>query len=186
MEAPEGFAGSFAMVGLSEGRYSVGFSGGCVDANYATTYWRGGASVQVKPGTVVSGIELRLAAGGQITGTVTSSRGVGLSGVCVLVTSSNPTENLAVNFTLTFGGSYDAVGLPSGSYSVFFVPCGQDQNYLEMDYGSSVGVDIGKVTSGISAVLLNGAEIEGTVISASGTSLSDICVAAASASDVRK
>jgi 5-hydroxyisourate hydrolase-like protein (transthyretin family) len=112
-----------------------------------------------------------LAAGGQITGTVTDA------------VSHAPIENVEVdaydsggNFVASMctaaDGSYTLGGLATGSYSVDFTAgsfspaCAASPNYLPQSYNDPVAVTAGSTTSGIDAALAAGGQITGTVTGA--------------------
>ncbi len=118
--------------------------------------------VLVSPDQVTEDIDAALVKGGSIEGAVTAQEGgAPLSGI------------LACAFDFEVGGleceetgsagSFRIRGLPSGSYAVaFLVPPVPGENYLD---GSLEGVEVtaGVTTSGVSAALRTGGEIEGTV-----------------------
>ncbi len=120
--------------------------------------------------------------GGQISGTVTSQSGRGLSGICVEAISYS---GFAATLTHTHkGGHYLTGRLPSGGYVVlFFLGCGNKGNWVTEIYNHAsitkptiVGVRRGKVTKDINGRLKLGGEITGTITNKSGARLSGICV----------
>ena len=177
--APVGFAGTYEIAGLSPGPYSVGFDGSCAMENYLSQLWKGGATVHVKAGAVVSGIDFKLRSGGTMTGQVTQTGGRGLSAICVeAFNTSNQGLTQPLGITFTFGGRYEVVALSAGAYQVSFSPCLPNENYQAASWTGNVAVRVGERTSGISVVLATGGEISGTVTGKAGAPLSFICVTA--------
>jgi molybdopterin-binding protein len=120
--------------------------------------------------------------GGQISGTVTSPSGHGLSGICVEVQSStSPAGTLARTGK---GGHYLTGRLPSGRYFVlFFADCGNTGDWIAEIYKhatlakpTAVGVARGRTTTGINGQLEPGGEITGTITNGSGARLSGVCI----------
>jgi hypothetical protein len=184
---PIGFAGSYKVGQLPSGDYSVGFADGCflsAAGNFATSFWDNGKAVAVKAGgPPVTGIDVKLGPGGQITGTVRDNSSHPLTGMCVLALPVSGGLNTFELSTLSFFGTYDIPDLSTGTYQVQFEPCDQD-NYLMVEYGGghAVSVTTGKTVSGVSAVLQPGGAISGTVMNATHVGLSNICIDAFTAS----
>lgn len=179
---PVGFAGTFSITQLPTGDYSVGFAP-CdpqFNLNYLSELWNNGTPVPVKAGgPAVTGIDVKLPPGGQITGSVTDSSSNPLSFTCVIAEPSNGNFTTFPVEGISIGGKYNLAGLATGTYQVFFNDCNGD-NYQPAEYGNGLDVNVtaGQITPGISGVLDPGGEISGTVTNTSAVGLSDICVAA--------
>jgi hypothetical protein len=178
---PIGFGGTYSIDALPTGDYQVGFQTGCAPQftlNYQPAVYNNGTPVAVQAGATVTGIDVKMPVGGEITGTVTDSSSRQLSLTCVTADSPNSGNPFGVEVS-SFGGSYVLAGLTPGKYQVFFQDCNGD-NYQSAEYqgGLQVTVAAGHNTGGISAVLQPGGEISGTVTNTSSVPLSDICVAA--------
>jgi hypothetical protein len=175
-----GFGGDYEVAGLPSGKYSIGF-GACNGANYTTQFWKRGANLHVKAGVVISHIDFKLGAGGEITGRVTLSNGTAVSDACVTVSNNDATILLPPVFeaAVSFHGGYTVAGLAtSADYAVGFGPCSATDNYQSSAWNGNVAVTAGSVTKGISAVLAVGGEISGSVSAVGGAPLSLICVIA--------
>ncbi|MCL4446338.1 MAG: carboxypeptidase regulatory-like domain-containing protein, partial [Actinobacteria bacterium] len=191
-----GTGGTYSVTGLATGTYTVDFvtgdSGYCDPGNNAYVgQWYKDASTQasatsvsVTVGSTTSGVDAALTTPGSITGTVTNSSGVAVSGICVYAGISNNWVSVRTATTGT-GGTYRVTGLATGTYSVDFVTgCGNTANVLGQWYkdastqasATSVSVTVGSTTSGVDATLATGGSITGTVTNSSGTGLSGICV----------
>ena len=176
-------AGAYAVGGLPTGMYTVEFS----DApdNLVTQYYDNETSnssaddVSVTARVTTSGINAALAAGGTITGVITdATTGNPLANQCnffieiadastgLEVSSAGCTDNT---------GAYKVAGLPSGSYKVYFQDYRSSDNYISQWYNGkpnfgaaiSVTVSAGATTSGVSAALVKGGAITGTITAAS-------------------
>src|SRR5262249_14942073 len=81
------------------------------------------ASIKVRPGQVVSGVDAALTPGATISGTITLASGRKLSNVCI--------DAIPASFSAGFGGSeqnhrgrYVVEDLAPGLYQVFYSSCG--------------------------------------------------------------
>ncbi|MCL5445014.1 MAG: carboxypeptidase regulatory-like domain-containing protein, partial [Actinobacteria bacterium] len=167
-----GTGGTYSVIRLATGTYTVEFTGGCGSAGSYLNQWYKGASsqasatsVSVSAGSPTTEINVALAAGGSITGTVTNSSGTGLSGICVDVSSSSGYAGPAFTPTTGTSGAYSVTGLATGTYTVeFSTGCGNTGNYLDQWYkgassqasATSVSVTAGSTTSGVDATLATG------------------------------
>jgi len=167
--------GTYAVSGLATGSYKVSFVPG---GNYLPQFYNGKASlaaadpVAVTAGSTTSGINAALAAGGQITGTVTdASTSAPVAGVFVQAYDSG--GNPVASTQTASDGTYTIAGLATGSYKVGFAPYGT--NYVPQFYNGKaslaaadpMAVTAGSTTSGINAALAAGGQITGTVTDAS-------------------
>jgi Carboxypeptidase regulatory-like domain len=180
--------GSYLIDQMSAGTYELGFSTGCgSNGNYAPYYYddEGDPNLATPINVAAASaqtIDVKMATGGQLTGTVTDSHGKKLRGVCVVVVDS-PDSDFAFftgPYTTNRNGRFTASGLEPGLYYVEF-GCGSARYGNEwFDAGSSGGADLVSVaagqTSGMNAVLRPGGSISGVVTGKSGKPLSGICV----------
>ncbi len=165
--------GSYSVLGLATGSYTVTFSGCGGSANYITQTYP--TPVSVTAGSTAPNIDATLQPGGTISGTVTDASGTGLSGICVNAAVSG-SSGLGGFANTGSGGTYSIVGLATGSYTVTFSGCGGSANYITQTYPTPVSVTAGSTAPNIDATLQPGGTISGTVTDASGTGLSGICV----------
>ena len=185
--------GTYSLTGLAPGSYDVEFTPGCGSNGYQTQWYKKAATaseatpVKVTAGANSTSVNASLSAGGSISGTVKSKSGTSLAGICVGVLNG-PTYESAQAVTGS-NGKYTIPGLAPGSYDVTFTTgsaCGNTGNYLTDYYKNAtssqdatpVEVTSGNTTSGINASLPVAGSISGTVVDASDTALSDICVEA--------
>jgi hypothetical protein len=177
---------TFAGTGLLGRKVTVEFTTGCGNhGNYAPQWWKYAATearattLTVPAGHHLTGIDAKLTAGGEITGTVRADNRTGrpLRGICVMAASNNP-ELQPVLAATGANGSYLLKGLATGSYQVQFqTGCGNNGNYIGFTYGHQVRVHAGKVTRGVNAVLQPGGTISGTVTSATTSApVGGVCV----------
>ena len=83
-----------------------------------------GQTVSVQPGQTISGVDATLSVGatGSISGRVTNRHGVAMTGVCVLAFVP---FHFAVPALVGSDGAYTINDLPSGTYAIGFLQCGQ-------------------------------------------------------------
>jgi len=165
--------GSYMLNGLFPGKYDVDFSTGCGNnRNYAPAALR---PIKITYGQRVTGRTTVLVPGGIVTGTVRldSSSGTALAGICVQASSSE--GFYFVNTATNSAGRYRLTSLGTGTYQVQFYPgCNNNGNYTSAT--KYVHATAGKITGGVNAVLLPGAEISGEVTNTHGHPLAGICV----------
>jgi hypothetical protein len=171
-EFATGRGGGYVLHGLLPGRYSLNFSTGCGNnGNYAPAF---PAPVKIAPAEYRT-VSVRLSVGAILTGTVRfgSNSGPALSGICVQ--ASNSSGSITASAATGADGSYSLNSLGTGVYSVTFTPgCNNIGNYVQVTkYTHAIE---GKVTSGVDAVLQQGAEITGKVTNSSGTGLGGMCI----------
>ncbi len=192
--AVTGANGEYSAIALESGRYTLGFTGGCGNSgSYAPQFYRGqtnsaaASPVTATAGQTTAGIDAAMQLGGTITGTVTQSDGAKLNNVCVSAVSPS-LENIYFPFNIqsTVNGQYTIRNLEPGSYAVNFGCFGQN-HYLASQWfrdqpaistADYVSALVGRITSGVSAVLRQGGAITGVVTSAAGAKLRGICVQA--------
>ncbi|HEY2201239.1 MAG TPA: carboxypeptidase-like regulatory domain-containing protein, partial [Solirubrobacteraceae bacterium] len=176
--------GEYTIVGLPTSLYKVTFHAEFEVGNYMTQYfngesYRGEANrVSVAAGSVRSGINATMVAGGEITGRVTNAvTHVGVAGAGACAETEGHQESCAVT---NAGGEYTITGLPSGSYSIWFHANsgngrpgpGWSEYYggkPSSNEASLVSVAAGRVTAGIDAETPDG-QLAGRVTSAAGGS----------------
>ncbi len=166
--------GSYAMHALFPGKYAVDFSTGCGNnGNYAPVAVK--KAIKITYGTRVVTRRIVLLPGGVFTGTVrlASRSGIPLGGICVEAANSDGSSD--VTAATNAAGRYRLRSLGTGTYQVQFSPgCNNNGNYVPTSrYAHATE---GKVTAGLNAVMVPGAEISGTVTDTHGHQLSGICV----------
>ncbi|MDA8081470.1 MAG: IPT/TIG domain-containing protein, partial [Actinomycetota bacterium] len=143
-------SGSYSIGGLAAGSYDVEFWN-CTNGslNYQTQWYstsspgttsQASATAITVGTTPVSGINASMAPGETISGTVTSSSGTGISGICV---TAIPASTSSMGFAppssqTSSSGSYSIGGLAAGSYYVEFSNCSNGSlNYQTQWYSTS-------------------------------------------------
>jgi len=187
-----GKAGHYTLGGLSSGRYAVMFNS-CgsppLDLG-AVTLTR---LVRVIAPRHVSGVSIRLAAGGTIAGSVTATGGPAdpRSGACVIAVPANPLGSFQLAFTGA-DGRYRLTGLAAGSYQVdigdpmceyndFGVPDVASQWFNDQPgqaTATRATVAAGRTTELANAQLHPFGAIDGTVTTGNQAAVGGECVAA--------
>lgn len=181
--------GQYTIEGLASGSYAVGFQPW--SKNYLSAYYGGveyeseATQVVLSAGATVTGIDMALKPGGEITGTVRDqSSGTPIEGAQVCASSDRPfSSSWPACVSTGAGGRYTLTQLRSGDYQVrFSAPGFVGQYYLEASTtGEAEPVEVaeGAIASEIDAALVHGASIAGRVTSANGGApLADIEVCA--------
>jgi hypothetical protein len=162
--------GLYTIQGLPTGNYDLEFRPNCGAAAGLAPEWSGesatragATAVHVVARRTTAGVDVALRADGSITGSVTSSSGSGLTGICVTAVSpSSGVSETLETLTSTTGGSYDLGGLPAGGYKIEFTSaCGSPSSYTTQWFrdatskksATTVVVAAGAATSGIDAQL---------------------------------
>lgn len=181
-----GADGSYSLVGLAAGEHTIQFVPNgqnllkeCYNDNASCTAPQ---PVTVTLGSDVTGIDAVLATAGSISGRVTNAAGQPLAGVTVDVWPTTCCGTGWATATTNSDGIYRAVGLPTGTYRVQFVPA-EGSGYSRASYPTDVPVTAGQETPGIDQVLQIGGSISGRVTDSAGNPLPGIWVDASSASD---
>ncbi|HET7012267.1 MAG TPA: carboxypeptidase-like regulatory domain-containing protein, partial [Streptosporangiaceae bacterium] len=179
--------GGYVLEGLPAGRYSVEFNPGCGNnGNYLSASYP--HPVTVHDGQVIGHIDGVLQLGAEISGTVTDlSSGAPLRGICVSIGNG-----LAMVSTGKHG-TFFAKQIPPGRYTVEFANCSNKGNFAPQFYpgqlnpaaAGEVTLAAGKATTHIDAAMTTGGTITGTLRSASGVKLSNVCGAAILAADLQ-
>jgi hypothetical protein len=154
-------AGGYEFDGLAGGgTYKVGFDTGPGGANYVPQFFDGASTLAdatvltLTAGMTRPGVDAHLAGGGQISGTVTDTNGMPLSGVLVTVYDSNGDPVGAVS---TAGdGTYTETKLQDGTFTVQFVLAGYASQFWddERTVGDPVTIDGATDVRGIDATLV--------------------------------
>jgi len=186
--------GEYAIEGLASGSYAISFQPW--SKNYFSGYYGGGeyeseaAQVAVTAGTTMTGIDVALQPGGEITGSVLAQgSGTPIEDAQVCARSDSLFSSPWGDCTSSGAdGRYTLTQLRSGDYRVgFSAPGFVGQYYLQASTTSEaepVEVAEGAVSPEINAELSPGASIAGRVTSASsGEPLADIEACASSVSD---
>ncbi|MGN8551513.1 UNVERIFIED_CONTAM: carboxypeptidase regulatory-like domain-containing protein [Microbacterium sp. SLM126] len=170
--------GRYAVRGLPEGQHLVRFEG---SDDVLAEWWddarkKGEATpIAVAAGTEVAGISPQLAAAGGVDGVVTDLAGEPISGVEVRVTSAGsltPFDGGERNAVTAEDGSYSVRGLPAGDHTVYFSTADASKSVIgewwddaqTRTSSTSVVVQEGSMTSGISPQLAEGGQISGSVV----------------------
>jgi hypothetical protein len=177
-----GRGGTYDFTGLPAGPWTVTFEG--CGQNVAPQWWNDQSQFQhatvihLVTGKPATGIDGVLAAGGTISGRVTSPSGKGLAGICAGVTIQVQKE---VTFTISYAsgpnGNYSIRALGTGTYKPQFAAgCPSEANYAPTTDPAKVGVVAGMPTTGADVTMVPGATISGTVTGRHGHGIAGICV----------
>jgi len=165
--------GTYTIPRLPTGSYKVRFSAYASSIGYIHQFYKGKATkkeadpVAVVAGATVTGIDAAMHKGGVIAGTVTdAATHTSLVGIEVCSGGYGSCDTTASD------GSYELVGLPSGSYRVHFFGREAMATYADVYYhdkptweeAQKVTVTVGSVTGGIDQEMHEGGRISGTVI----------------------
>ncbi|MSM40744.1 MAG: hypothetical protein GJT30_14100 [Geobacter sp.] len=164
--------GAYRIAGLPSGSYKLYFSlSGYVGQWYdGQTDRSAAATVAVTAPNDTAGINVAMARGGVITGTVTdAATGTSVGNVYVTIFSALSGQYIGSGYT-DGTGAYSIGGLVPGSYKLSFQHYGND-GYLGQWYSNAsdqatatiVNVAAAATTSGINAALRKGGSISGTV-----------------------
>ena len=194
-------AGAFTIAGLATGSYYVRTRVSDTDNHIDEIYNNVpcppcdvGNLIAVTDGVTTSGIDIALAPGGTISGTVTvAGTGVPIASMTVVVTTG---AGITMKKAVTNGaGAFVATGLPAGSYYAA-TSASNVQNYVDELYretpcfpscdaggGVPITVTVGGTAGGIDFTLAPGATVTGTVTAAAnGLPLAGISVGVYSSS----
>ena len=179
--------GVYTANGLAAGSYKVFFSppsgSGYTSEWYNNKSNQGSADpVVVTVPNVTTGIDAVLEQGGTLAGTVRNGQGVGIANARVQVYDAADTGSTpkATVYTMA-NGSYTVIGLPTGSYKIFFsADCFFSEwysNRTDRSLADPVPVTSGQTNSGIDAVLEASGCISGTVRNGAGVGIQNVWVA---------
>jgi hypothetical protein len=170
--------GNYSFSGVATGSYRLQF-GGCGTKNVVAEYYDDELQyldaqvLSLQDGTTLTGRDADLAVGGIIEGTVTRD-GTPLGNVCV--NASGPAYGYA---TTRPDGTYNVIGLATGTYTVSYHGCGQ--NVVADTHPDPVEVVGGQTTSPVSIDLEEGAIVQGNISSELGFPLPMACANALAA-----
>ncbi|NCC35082.1 MAG: hypothetical protein EOM24_24185, partial [Chloroflexia bacterium] len=187
--------GTYTSSGLVAGSYDVRFfpssSNNAATRAHLGTWYNNKATqetadpVNVTANTVTPGINAQLTRGGQISGTVTGADAMPLGGINVRIYNSEDGTYLTQTFT-AFDGTYTTIGLPTGTYKVYFTPNTFITEYVPEWYNNQAteqAADPVAVTNGATSENINAeltyvpyGQISGTVTGEGGTPLENIAV----------
>ena len=179
--------GSYRLIGLSAGAYTVRYQPGCGNRG---NYLPASQHVTVGTATTKRGVNVVLRSGAGLSGLVTDSSAHPLGGICV---QANGPRGEGSDAYTNPDGTYSIGSLPTGRYTVEFTGgCGSTGSYLPVYYDGKptagtadpVMLRSGRVTTGINAAMRAGGTIAGTVTDAAGRRLSGVCVGIASAANI--
>ncbi len=179
--------GSYSVNQLPAGTYEVQFGGGCGNTGSYAPQGYDNTSVLFPQDIVVAaaadltGIDAAMQPGPTISGTVTSSTGAKLSGICALAISPGGIE---YGGTASSGGRYELANLAPGQYQVGFGPgCGNNADLAAQWFRSQASENTAALVSaasgavtGIDAVLPRAGGISGHLKSKSGHNLQGACM----------
>jgi len=178
----EGFAltrgdGTFRLPSLATRKYQVEVGPFCRRGGSPWLPLRLRKLVAVTDGKTTSGITGVLTLGGSVTGTVKSSEGKKLAGICVFANSATGFSFYQANTKAD--GTFRLQGLVGGSYQVAFsTGCGNRGPYGTVQLPSLVRVRQGRTTPHVNAVLPLDGSLAGLVKNSDGKPLGGICVVA--------
>jgi protocatechuate 3,4-dioxygenase beta subunit len=185
--------GSYVITGLVPDSYDVNASD-CVDdsRNDAPTFYSTAAdgsatAVAVSGGQTQTGIDIKMAPGASISGTIEDSSGAAITTKDVCVDAYSSTGGDGYGYAQSdANGNYTITRLVPGSYDVQAYDCaGSSRNDLPTNYSTAadgsvtaVAVSVGQAQAGIDIKMAPGASISGTIEDASGTAITtqDVCV----------
>ncbi len=187
-----GAGGLYSIPGLVAGKYKVEFWSESTAPSYVgefyddKRFWGEADEVEVAEGAATTGIDAELTEAATIEGEVdalASGEPVEHAVVCAQVPSGEPVGCALVRPD----GSYTLPGLAPGEYRVQFIPASNIYNLLNQFYdhkdafaeADPLVLIAGETTAGIDADLKSGAEIHGTIYSATtGLPISGVLVCA--------
>lgn len=184
-------AGSYTITGLPAGSYLVDFRS-CSAATQGDVHqWYSNAfdsstatAVTVAANATTTGVNVTLAAGGSIAGTVRDASGAPLANICVDAQPNGTGIAEPFGALTDSAGHYSIPAVATGSYTVNFGDCTGGLHLRQYFNGqsdpstaSAVSVTAPSSVTGVNATLMSGGAIAGTVTDAgSGTPLPGICV----------
>ncbi|HYK33764.1 MAG TPA: carboxypeptidase-like regulatory domain-containing protein [Streptosporangiaceae bacterium] len=190
--------GRYRVGQLAPGTYQVEFADfGCQESGNWLTQWYpfintlfepfDATQFHVRPGRNIAGIDGKLKRGGEIAGTVRSTAGKRLGGICVSLTGNVAGGGLEIGSADRNNGSFTFNALFPGQYTVeFMIGCGTKGNYAFQwwrratlqQHATVIHIAGHRVVTNINPALGPGATITGTVKggSAAGPPLPGVCV----------
>ncbi len=182
--------GTYHLRGLPAGPYKINYIPCDASPVYASVWWPHAATeqaartIRLKQRQVLGHVDEVIPVGGVISGTVTDSADAPLAGICVF---ASPTSNNAIGMqaTTNASGEYKVIGLSPAGYTIqFSTGCGNNGNFLAVNYPAAVTVTYGQTKAGINIQMPTGGVVSGTVTSAAtGKPVGGICVSLSAASE---
>lgn len=163
-----GADGAFTLSGLGSGSYELKAAPLSETVNLIAA----SRMVEVVAPEITAGVDIALAEGATLSGTVTGPGGTPLNGIAVFVRGDE--HNYQRYATTDAAGLYSFTAMPSDSYQVFFRPSDyipeayNDQ--LDFEQAERIVLTAPETVNGIDAELAPGAKVSGTVTEA-GTGL---------------
>jgi hypothetical protein len=183
-----GSDGSYKVAGLKAGSYKLQFSAG---GTGALSQWYNNAEsfasandVGVAAEQDVTGINVTLAKGATISGTVSAPAGVTRTNLNVTAYTGDSIANYAGNAQVGADGKYQLNGLPAGSYKLQFSGGSSGalsqwyNNATSMETASAVSVAAGQDVGNVNATMVKGASIRGKITVPAGTDAAQLNVTA--------
>jgi hypothetical protein len=182
---------------VPSGRYLVAFLPGCGNSgNWLPQLYKDTLTkptfVRVRAGKTTTGIDAVLKLGGEISGTITTTAGRKLGGICVAPIATSELSGSEGGFFLFLSGPgsspavYHVHSVPAGSYKILFTPCASTSRYVTTWWHDAQSVQAARVlrvrpaqlVTGINEAMPVGGTITGTVTNVSDAPLKGICVSA--------
>jgi hypothetical protein len=195
-----GKGGRYRTQRVPAGRYLVGFFPGCGNSgNWLPQLYKDTLTkptfVRVRAGKTTAGINATLKLGGEISGTITTSSGRDLRGMCVAPIETSLLSGLSNGggfLIIGVGGpggspaNYHVHSVPAGRYKLLFTPCSSPSPYATTWWRGAQSVKAARVlrvrsaqlVTGINEAMPVGGVITGKVTDASAAPLKGICVSA--------
>ncbi len=178
--------GTYHLRGLPAGPYKIDYIPCGASPAYASVWWPHAATeqaaktIRLKQRQVLGHVNEVIPIGGVISGTVTNSSNAAVSGICVFAFPTGPSSQYlpGQEAVTNADGQYKMIGLSPAGYAIQFTTgCGNNGNYLPVNYPSTVTVAYGQTQAGIDIQLPTGGILSGTVTSAAtGKPVGGICV----------
>ena len=181
--------GDYDLAGLRAGTYRLQFSP--ESSNHLGEYWDNAQTLEtatdiaVGAGETVSGKNAQLAAGSQISGTVTDISGAGAQSVLVTAYQRAPGAfnwSTVDNVTANASGGYELDGLRAGTYRIGFSDYAGTYapEYFDdvetVESATDIVVAAGATVAGMDAQLADSSHITGTLTTADGAGVSNVSV----------
>jgi len=191
--------GRYRIGQLAPGNYQVEFADfGCQSGNWLTQWYPdittpfiafNATQLHVRPGRNIAGIDGKLKRGGEIAGTVRSTSGKRLGGICVFLNGNVADGGIGIFSADRENGSFTFNALFPGQYTVeFMIGCGTKGNYAFQwwrratlqQHATVIHIAGHRAVTNINPALAPGASITGIVKggSAAGPPLPEVCVSA--------
>ena len=175
--AATGPDGTYALDQLSPGQTQIQFFNCANKGNFAPQFYPGqvnpaeAASIKLRPGQVVKGIDAAMTPGATISGAISLTTGATPSNVCVVADSLT---DIGSNGASTHHGRYVIQDLPAGLYQIEFDSCGgpniadsffaaPGRSTSDESRADQLYVPAGGVVASVDAVVQRGGSISGWI-----------------------